>query len=113
MQRKFSICDPALGNKQVAVLLYDDATKQFRIEIDRDANVSKLPISLKVHAERGRYDLNEGFSMDWVRARICPPSRHNISTILNELSLPEYDEYGILMYTQGHSLMDDLFLIEV
>ena len=112
MQRQFAICDPALGNKQVALLYYDEVAKHFRIEIDEQADVSKLPISLRVHAEQGRYHLNESFSMDWVRARICPPSRQNISTILQEIGLPEYDEFGLIMYTHGHSLMDDLFLAE-
>ena len=51
--------------------------------------------------------------MDWVRARVCPPSRHNISSILRDIGLAEYDEYGILMYTGGTSLMDDLFLEEL
>ena len=51
--------------------------------------------------------------MDWVRARVCPPSRQNISCILRDIGLTEYDEYGILMYTGGKSLMDDLFLEEM
>jgi len=94
------------------VLFYDTSNKRFTIEIDEKADVKKLPLSLKMHAELGRYDLNEDFSMDWVRARICPPSRHNISTILQEIGLTEYDEFGIIMHTNGVSLMDDLFLIE-
>ena len=110
MIRHFAIRDPALGGRQVAAMHYDDNTGQFRIDIDKAADVSKLPISLKVHAEQGRFELDEAFSMDWVRARVCPPSRHNISTILQEIGLEEYDEFGIIMYTQGRSLMDDLYI---
>ena len=113
MRRVFAICDPAIDNKCVATLYYDMARQQFTIEIDRDADVKKLPLSLKMHAELGRYDLNEDFSMDWVRARVCPPSRHNISSILQEVGLSEYDEFGILVYSEGKSLMDDLFLVEL
>jgi len=113
MERKFAICDPALDGRPVAVLLYNTDEKMFRIEIKRDVDESKLPISLKVHAELGRFDLNSDFSMDWVRSRVCPPSRHNISTILQELGLPEYDEFGLILHTGGKSLMDDLFLNDV
>jgi len=112
MLRKFAICDPAIENRQVATLYYETDKRQFSISIDRAADVAKLPLSLKMHAELGRFDLNEDFSMDWVRARVCPPSRHNISEILREIGLAEYDEFGILMYTKGESLMDDLFLVE-
>jgi len=110
MQRQFAICDPKLNDKSVATLHYDTDRRQFTIKIDRAADVKKLPLSLKMHAELGRFELNEDFSMDWVRARICPPSRHNISTILQVIGIPEYDEFGILMHTNGESLMDDLFL---
>ena len=115
MQKKYAICNPATidGLYRVATLCYETDSKQFRIEIDKSADVKKLPISLKIHAEQGRYELNESFSMDWVRARVCPPSRHNISSILRDIGLSEYDEYGILMYASGKSLMDDLFLEEL
>jgi hypothetical protein len=112
MLKQYAILSPYVDNKQVTTLFYDTYAERFRISIDKAANVPKLPISLKMHAERGRYELDEDFSMDWVRARVCPPSRHNISTILKEIGLSEYDEFGILMYTKGHSLMDDLFLAE-
>jgi len=113
MQRQFAICNPATNNSGVATLYYDTDRRQFNIKIDNETDVKKLPLSLKMHAELGRFDLNEDFSMDWVRARICPPSRHNISTILHEIGLSEYDEFGILMHTNGVSLMDDLFLTEI
>lgn len=112
MLRKFAICDPALGEKQVATLLYNEADKSFGIEILKNADVAKLPISLKIHAEQDRYLLNESFSIDWVRSRICPPSRQNISTILHEIGLDEYDEFGLISYTKGRCMMDDLYLKE-
>jgi hypothetical protein len=114
MQKKYAICNPATvdGLYRVATLCYETNSKRFRIDIDKQADVSRLPISLKVHAEQGRFELNESFSMDWVRARVCPPNRQNISSILRDIGLSEYDEYGILMYTGGKSVMDDLFLEE-
>jgi len=108
--KQFAIRDPSAGGRQVAALFYDAGSKQFRISIDKSADISKLPISLKIHAEQGRYDLDGSFSMDWVRARICPPYRHNISGILQELGLQEYDEFDLIMRTEGKSLMDDLYL---
>ena len=115
MLKQYAICNPAVfdGVYKVATLYYDTESKRYRIDIDKRADVDKLPISLKVHAEQGRYELDESFSMDWVRARVCPPSRHNILSILRDIGLSEYDEHGILMYTGGKSLMDDLFLEEL
>ena len=110
MQKSFAICDPALDDKRVATIFYDTDYKRFHINIDPLADVSSLPISLKMHAEMGRFDLDESFSMDWVRARMCPPSRYNISNILDYLGIAEYDEFAILMKTAGRSLMDDLYL---
>jgi len=111
MLRKYAICDPSVDGQSVATLYYDTDKKSFRISIDEAADVGKLPLSLKMHATLGRYDLNEDFSMDWVRSRICPPSRHNISTILQVTGLHEYDEYGLISYTKGISVMDDLYLV--
>ncbi|MDR0468856.1 MAG: hypothetical protein LBH09_02670 [Peptococcaceae bacterium] len=110
MRKSFAICDPALDGKAVATLHYDSENKKFHISIDRSADVPKLPISLKMHAEMGRFDLNDSFSMDWIHARMCPAYRHNISSILKNLGLSEYDEFAILMKTAGKSLMDDLYL---
>lgn len=110
MQKSFAICDPRLDGKTVATLLYDTNSRKFHISIEESADVLKLPISLKMHAEMGRYELDSDFSIAWVRARMCPPSRHNISSILRNLGLEEYDEYEILMKTAGKSLMDDLYL---
>jgi len=110
MEKTFHICDAAQDDAHVADLFYNTETERFRIIIDPSVNVSKLPLSLKMHAERGRYELNESFAMDWIRQRICPPSRHNISAILREAGLREYSEFGILSWTQGYSDMDDLYL---
>jgi len=111
MQKQYAICDPKAEGQSVATLYYDTEKKSFRISIKKTADVSKLPLSLKMHAERSRYDLNEDFSMDWVRSRICPPSRQNISTILQETGLHEYDEFGLISHTKGLSVMDDLYLV--
>lgn len=110
MRRSFAICDPSLDGKSVATLHYNPADRKFHITIDPAADVDKLPISLKMHAEIGRYELDGSFAMDWVRARMCPPSRQNISSILRGLGLQEYDEFAFLMKTAGKSLMDDLYL---
>ena len=112
MEKTFHICDAAQDDARVADLFYNTETERFRIKIDPFANVIKLPLSLKMHAERSRYELNESFTMDWIRQRICPPSRHNISAILREAGLSEYSEFGILLWTQGHSDMDDLYIIK-
>ncbi|MCL1849426.1 MAG: hypothetical protein FWF83_07135 [Clostridiales bacterium] len=110
MQKSFAICNPAQNEQPVAWLFYETETKQFHITIDPAADTAKLPLSLKMHTEMGRKELDADFAMAWVRARMCPPTRQNISSILAFLDLPEYDEFAILMKTAGKSLMDDLYL---
>lgn len=49
----------------------------------------------------------------WVRERIIPPNRQNISSILHELGMKEYSEIGMLVAYKGSRCQDDMWIEEV
>ena len=109
MLKTFGLHDGALG-KQVGKLRYDTDSKYFSMSIFPDITVADLPLSLEIFAANGKLELGSDDVMTWIRGRIFPPGRQNISSILKELDLPEYDEFGILMYTMARCDKDELYL---
>jgi hypothetical protein len=109
MLKTFGLYDDAL-DKQVGEFRYDEASKQFSLTIFADISPDDLPLSLEIFAGNGKYELDHEDVLKWVRGRICPPGRQNISSILREFNLPEYDEYGLLMQTRGRCDKDGLGL---
>ena len=111
MLRTFGLFDGAL-NKKVGIFRYDSDKKEFSMTIFKDALPADLPLSLELYAANGVFELNNQDVLNWIRGRICPPGRQNIQSILEELGLPEYDEFGILMHTMARCDKDELYLVE-
>jgi hypothetical protein len=110
MLKTFALHDGAL-NKQVGIFRYNLASKQFSMSISKEIDPAVLPLSLEIFAGTGTYELNHQDVQMWIRGRICPAGRHNINSILDELELPEYDEFGILMHTMARCDKDELYLV--
>ena len=49
----------------------------------------------------------------WVSARIVPPNRQNIADILNDCGLSEYDEFSLMLSTEGRGQMDKYHIKEL
>lgn len=111
--RSFVIHDDYRNNKEVGRLYYDEASKRLSMTIDNRIDPAVLPLSLEMFTVLGRYELGHEDTLRWIRTRVCPPNRHNIREILSACGLTEYDEFGILMYTMGHSDKDGLYLEEL
>ncbi|MDR0220569.1 MAG: hypothetical protein LBI54_04080 [Lachnospiraceae bacterium] len=109
MSKTFALYDDMLG-KQVGEFRYDEDNKQFSMTIFADISPDDLPLSLEIFAAKGKYELDHEDVLQWLRGRICPPGRQNISSILREYGLLEYDEYGLLMQTMGRCDKDGLGL---
>jgi hypothetical protein len=112
MLKTFGLFDGSLG-RQVGALRYDVDHKAFSMTIDGDVPLADLPLSLEIFAGSGVLELNHRDVLEWIRGRICPPGRQNIVSILDELGLPEYDEFGILMSTMARCDKDELYLRDV
>lgn len=98
------------GNKNVPVLMYDESTKTFTIDIPKDVSEMELPFMLALYAQKGVYHMNPEASMKWVQSRIVPSSRQNIGEILKNNSMKSYDEYRLLINVNGRCGQDDYYL---
>ena len=109
MSRILELHDGALG-KQVGIFRYAPDSKQFSMSLFPNIPAVDLPLSLEIFAENGKRELSHQDVLTWIRGRICPSGRQNINSILKELDLTEYDEFGILMHTMARCDKDELYL---
>jgi hypothetical protein len=112
MSRDFALHDENSGDRQVGTFSYDTERKLFSMHVDSGIPVIDLPLSLEILVHRGNYDIGHDETLRWVRARICPPGRHNIREILSGIGLAEYDEFKILEATAARCDKDGLYLKE-
>lgn len=99
-------------NEPVGKLIYDLETKQFTIEsFDLDRKI--LPLHLAVLLECNRNPLTGSLADQWVQCRVEPRERVNISDILKCAGLQTYDVFGLLLYHNGRSVYDHMYLKEV
>ena len=97
--------------KDLAYLLYYEIEKLFYIELPDQADPWETPLLLSTFAKRGECSINSYWSKVWVQQRIIPTDRQNISTILRDNGLKEYDEYTLLMLSMGRCAQDDYYLV--
>jgi len=96
--------------REWAKLYYNTDKKLFNLVINKTADLKRMPASLWVYASSGKYDLSHADSLEWVRDRIIPDGRQNIQSILRGAKLDEYDEFGMLRYTKGKCVQDNLYI---
>jgi hypothetical protein len=111
MPKRFLITDDA--GVDYGVLSYEPETRAWHIEVNPERTWDDTPLSLALYIRNGIYSLDERQSLDWVRDRLLPPNRQNIHHILRALDLPAYDEYALILHTNGVSANDSLYLQEL
>lgn len=92
-------------------LVYCPVGKTFFIELPDDADPLNIPMPLDAAYKKGVRTIGSEASMQWVKLRIVPPDRQNISQILADLKLQAYDEFKLLEYTRGRCSHDDYYLV--
>ena len=112
MLRSFVLFDANLNDKQVGIFTYNTDTKQFAMIVDSSIPLEDLPLSLELLVSKGNFEIGHDDTIRWVRARICPPGRHNIREILSGLGLKEYDEFELILATKAKCGNDDLYIVE-
>lgn len=113
MERKFLIKDASRNNRDVGVLKYNTSTKEFELKILTGYPITDYPIILRLALEKGYTELPQEWVDIWVKERLIPPNRQNILSILTAAGLKTYDEFGMLMYTNGRCAQDYCFLEEI
>jgi hypothetical protein len=111
MLKNFALHDNDMDDRRVGTFAYDTATKQFAMTVDSSIPLEELPLSLELLVTDGVYDIGHDDALGWVRARICPPGRHNIHEILNEIGIAEYDEFSIISATEAKCDKDGLYIL--
>ena len=112
--RVFAIKDESLSPKQVlGWLIYYEMAKAFYIELPDDAEPWDTPLLLDSFVKRGEHSVGSYWSRIWVEQRIVPQDRQNIGQVLKENGLSEYDEFSLLMLSQGRCAQDQCYLEEV
>ena len=99
--------------KTLAYLLYYEKEKSFYIELPDGADPWETPLILSSFAKKNITTVNSYWSRMWVEQRIIPSDRQNLGQVLKENNLSEYDEFELLMLSNGRCAQDDLFLEEL
>lgn len=97
----------------VAYLIYYEKSECFYIEINKDANLSNLPMMLALFLEKGIYSMDSFWSKKWVCNRIIPTDRQNLGQILKANNIDYYDEYKLLIKSKGKCSHDDFCVEEI
>lgn len=99
--------------KPVGFLLYYENEEYFHIDIMRDADIENMPFIMTLFAEKGEYSIGSYWSRRFVESRIVPRDRQNLGSILKSAGLDYYDEYKLLISSNGICSHDNYALEEV
>ena len=107
----FEIRDESMeGKKLLGYLFYFEKSKRFFSEILSGIDEWEAPFMFAARIRKGQFSLSSDISMNFVRQRIIPAERQNIGNILKENGLTTYDEYKLLLLSEGRCAQDELFL---
>ena len=110
----FAIKDDSMPRETIlGYLIYYENHKAFYIELPDGADRWDTPMILSSFAARGQYHVDSYWSRIWIQNRIVPQDRQNISQVLHDNGLKEYDEFSLLMLSMGRCEQDDCYLEEL
>jgi len=101
----YDIFDKELQSS-VGTLLYYEKEKAFIIELEEWLDEWTAPLHFSGLVKRGVYTILQEESGLWVKARIIPPGRQNIQSILANHRLKEYSEIAFLEISKGECSQD-------
>jgi len=93
---------------QVGVLLYYEKEGSYIIELPEYLDEWSAPLLFTAFVKKGVFTISREFSYMWVRERVIPSGRQNISSILATHKLKEYDEMKFLEIAEGRCSQDSL-----
>lgn len=96
-----------------AFLVYYEREKRFYIELPEEADEWDTPLLLSSFVKRGERTVNSYWSKLWVQQRIVPPDRQNLGQILRDNNLDSYDEFELLILSEGRCAQDSYYLAPV
>ena len=109
----FEIRDESNKDRLLGYLLYYPKRKRFYTELLKSQDEWTSPFIFWEQLKKGEYSIGHEKSLEFVRQRIIPPDRQNIGMILRDNKLSEYDEYKLLLLSQGRCAQDEIYLVRV
>ena len=104
---------PDKSDRILGYLFYYEKHKRFYTELLRDVDEWDAPFMFKPFVEKKIFSVDHIWSKKWVELRIIPRERQNIADILRDNQLKGYDEYRLLMLSEGRCAQDDCYVRRV
>lgn len=97
----------------IGCLLYYEKEKSFIIELQDNLTEWTAPLLFAEAVKHNKYTVYRELSLRWVKERIIPSGRQNISSILANAKLSAYNEIDLLERSKGKCSQDNIFLREM
>ncbi len=105
----FEIRDEAYAeNRLLGYLFYFERSKRFFAELLSSVDEWTAPFIFSGFVKEKVFSIGSAWSMKFVSQRIIPPDRQNLGGILKANNLKEYDEYKLLLLSEGRCAQDEL-----
>ncbi len=105
----FEIRDEAFNeNRLLGYLFYFERSKRFFAELLKNVDEWAAPFIFSSFVKNGIFSIGSEWSMKFVSQRIVPPDRQNLGGILKANKMKEYDEYKLLLLSEGRCAQDEL-----
>ena len=109
----FEIRDESDKDRLLGYLFYYPKRKRFYTELLESLDEWNAPLIFWGQVKKGEYSIGHEKSIEFVRQRIIPSDRQNIGMILRDNHISEYDEYKLLLLSQGRCAQDEIYLVKV
>lgn len=110
---EFEIHDKSQQGRLLGYLFYYEASKRFFTELMADTDEWTCPFLFSGFVKKGIYSIDSEWSGKFVSQRVIPPDRQNLGSVLKENGLKEYDEYKLLLLSEGRCAQDELYLVRI
>lgn len=80
------------------------------INLNPNLNEKVIPLHFRNSYHKNIYRIDNKQVDKWIKTRIPPQYRQDISEVLQSLGLKEYDEYQIFKAYKGKSVRDDYYI---
>lgn len=111
MKEKYVILKQS--GKEIIGDFYLEDNKIAKIILNPNIDMKLIPIHFRQFHQKKVYIIENNQVYKWIKTRIPPQYRQDISDILKCLNLTKYDEYQIFKAYNGKSVRDDYYIQKV
>ena len=108
----FEIMDEE-NNSTVGTLIYYEKAKTFVVELEETLDEWSAPLLFMPFVQKKIFTIPRNISLLWVQERIIPANRQNISSILTNHQMQQYDEMKFLEISEGRCSQDHLYVRQI